>query len=368
MEFSFTEEQRAVADLATSLFREHGSDEHVRKLAQDHVKLDAALWTQLQETGLLNLTLPSDLSGSGMGMQEAALVLQQQGRHLAAAPLWSHQLATLALAVHGQPALRERVLAGMVSGQEIATLATELHAHAGLHAQQSAQGWLLNGRLEAVVLEDFHAHLLLAAQTTQGSRLFVVSCTRPGMQRTQGALTDHQTVCDLSFNNVLLPGDSLLAIDAMAWLEPRMACCLAALQLGVVEEALHRAAAYVGERHQFGRPLGSFQALAVRAADSYIEVELLRSALWQLAWRIDQGLPATAAGRVAKYQCAQAGYIVGHTAIHFHGGVGADLQYPVHRFYLKSQALSLMGGGAQEQLARIGHELADGAFEEYQYE
>ena len=178
-------------------------------------------------------------------------------------------------------------------------------------------------------------------------------------------LTDLQSVSDLTFDNVVVPTDSDLAPAALEWIEPRVALCIASLQLGALVEALQRAADYVSERHQFGRPLGSFQALAVRAADAYIEVELLRSAQWQLAWRLDQGLSATAAAHVAKHHASKAGFIVGHTVQHFHGGVGADLRYPIHRFYLKSQALAAIGGGAEAQLARIGRALASESFKEF---
>lgn len=367
MEFSLTEEQTAIADLARKVFSEHGSDEHVRQLAEAGQTFDAHLWQTLQGTGLVSLALPEAQGGAGVGMLELALVLQAQGRHLGAAPLWTHALATQAVAAHGSASLQARILPALAAGTQVAGLATEFEAHVALRATRDAQGWSLDGHLQAVLLDACQAWLLLPARTDGGLRLFLVPADQAGMTRTSGLLTDQQPVCDLAFSAARLPLDSALDAAAIEWLMPRMACCIAALQLGVVEEAMHRAAAYVGERQQFGRPLGSFQALAVRAADAYIEVELLRSALWQLAWRLDQGLPASAAARVAKFQSSQAGYIVGHTAQHFHGGVGADLKYPIHRFYLKSQALSHIGGGAQAQLARIGQALAGDHIEDYEH-
>lgn len=89
-------------------------------------------------------------------------------------------------------------------------------------------------------------------------------------------------------------------------------------------------------------------------AGAYTEVELLRGAVWQLAWRLDAGLPAAAAARVAKFQAASAGHLVGHTAQHYHGGIGADLTYPAHRYFLWARALEMTGGGAEAQLARLG--------------
>ncbi|WP_159591243.1 acyl-CoA dehydrogenase family protein [Hydrogenophaga sp. BPS33] len=368
MNFELTGDQTAVVDLATSLFREHGSDDHIRALHEKDASIDRPLWRKLSETGLLSIALPEAAGGAGMGMLELGLVLQQQGRFLAAVPLWTHALATLAVGTHGVPALRESVLATLLSGERPAAIATELDARAGLTATPSQQGWLLDGELPSTLLEPWHGFLLALATTPQGRRLFLLDLQHVAPERTSGRLTDLQTVCTLNFSRVFVAQDCVLDAPALDWLWPRMACCVSALQLGVLEEALSRAAAYVSERHQFGRPLGSFQALAVRAADAYIQVELLRSAQLQLAWRIDQGLPCEAAARVAKHQASQAGHIVGHTAQHFHGGVGADLQYPIHRFYLKSQAQSLIAGGAEAQLAHIGRALADTDIAEYIHE
>src|SRR5690606_31849672 len=185
--------------------------------------------------------------------------------------------------------------------------------------------------------------VLAAAGTPEGRRWFVVDLQQTNLQITTGELTDYEPIHNLGFVNVVLPDDAVLGPDADRWLEPRIAFCISAMQLGVLEEALRRAAEYVTERRQFGRPLGSFPALAVRAADAYIQVELLRSACWQLGWRLDEGLPSLAAARVAKHQASEAGHMVGHTALHFHGGVGADLTHPVHRYYLKARVLESMG-------------------------
>lgn len=368
MEFTFTPEQRAVALLAQGLFESYGSDDHVRALAESATSFDAPLWRKLVETGLHRLILPESLGGSGMGMIELGLVLEQQGRRLAAAPLWQHLLAALAIEVHGTDELKARVLPELTEAQAIATLATELDDACGVTARSTGDGWALNGSLPTVLLDACQKWLLVPANTPQGPGIFLVPTDQPGMRRIDGRFTDFQPVCELGFCDARLPGDAALDPTAMSWLEPRIALCLAALQLGVVQEALARASAYVSERQQFGRALGSFQAIAVRAADAYIEVELLRSAQWQLAWRLDHGLPCVAAGRVAKYQASQAGHLVGHTAQHFHGGVGADLRYPIHRYFLKSRALEMTGGGAEAQLAHLGRALAGASIEAFEHE
>jgi alkylation response protein AidB-like acyl-CoA dehydrogenase len=193
-----------------------------------------------------------------------------------------------------------------------------------------------------------------------GPRLALLPLDAAGIARTDGIATHGEAVADLVLEGVALPRDHVLeSAEATAWLDLHVSLCVAALQLGVTAEALRRTAAYVGERHQFGRPIGSFQAVATRMADAYAEVELLRGAVWRLAWLLDAGRPADAAARIAKWQAAQAGHIVGHTAQHYHGGIGADLTYPIHRFFLWARALELTGGGAEVQLARLGAALAE---------
>jgi alkylation response protein AidB-like acyl-CoA dehydrogenase len=139
---------------------------------------------------------------------------------------------------------------------------------------------------------------------------------------------------------------------------------VSALQLGVADEALRRAVAYIGERQQFGRALATFQALSQKVADCYIDIEALRSTLWQLCWRLDAGLDARAAAAVAKSWAADCGHRVSHAAQHMHGGIGVDVSYPIHRFTLWSRALELSLGGAAAQLDALGRQLAANAFGE----
>lgn len=376
MEFSLDTEQRAIAAMAAQLFASHGSDAHVRQLAEAGITFDAPLWRQMLQAGLFGLCLPEALGGSGLGHLELALVLEQQGRHLAAVPWWAHHLLTLAITQHGTPALQTRLLPGLVDGATPAALVTEVADRTALRATRTASGWLLDGAVAAVPLEQEHVLLLVRAETESGPRVFLVelAAALPSagptahLTRTSGLLTDMSPVHDLHFDALPLAADALLAEATLPWLEEHIDLCVAAQQLGVLGEALRRTAAFTSERQQFGRPLGSFQGLAMRAADAYIDVELLRSTVWQLAWRLDQGLPATAAARVCKQQAAKAGHAVGHTVQHLHGGAGTDLTYPIHRFFLKSQALALTGGGHEAQLARIGRALAGASCEEYLHE
>jgi alkylation response protein AidB-like acyl-CoA dehydrogenase len=130
-------------------------------------------------------------------------------------------------------------------------------------------------------------------------------------------------------------------------------------QLGVSEEAIRRTALYTAERRQFDRPIGSFQGVALRAADAFIDITCMRSALVLALWRISAGLPAAAETAAAKWWACLGGQRVAHTVQHLHAGIGSDIDYPIHRFYLWSKQLELSLGGANQQLELLGELLVN---------
>src|SRR5207249_2215921 len=141
---------------------------------------------------------------------------------------------------------------------------------------------------------------------------------------------------------------------AVEWLRDRALTAIAAIQVGVAAEAMRMAAAYTSERKQFGRPLATFQGVALRAADAYIDVQAMQATLWQAAWRLNAGLDASREVAVAKWWAAEGGHRVVHAAQHLHGGMGADIDYPIHRYFLWGKQLEVMLGGGSQQLARLG--------------
>jgi len=126
----------------------------------------------------------------------------------------------------------------------------------------------------------------------------------------------------------------------------------------VIERALEMTAEYARSREQFGRPIGSFQAVAQRLADAYVDVEAVRLTMWQAAWLLSAGAPAEVAVATAKFWAAEAGHRVAHTAVHVHGGLGIDVSYPVHRYFTAAAHYEFALGGATAQLRRIGAVLA----------
>jgi alkylation response protein AidB-like acyl-CoA dehydrogenase len=148
------------------------------------------------------------------------------------------------------------------------------------------------------------------------------------------------------------------ARSIIEWLVQRSTAALALAQAGAAAAALALVAEYTKTREQFGKPIATFQAVGQRAADAYVDTEAIRLTAWQAAWRIAEGLPADKEVAVAKFWAADGGQRVVHAAVHLHGGVGVDRDYPLHRYFLMTKHLELTLGGATDQLLRLGATLA----------
>lgn len=372
MDFSYSEEQEALRQLARRLFSARFTDDYRRVFVREGHPYDATLWAALARAGILGTAVATEAGGSGLGLTELALVLEEQGRTLAAVPLLATLLmGAMPLGKFGSAAQRA-LLGRVVSGELLLSAALEETGGTdplipATTARAMAGGWRLSGVKTCVPYALEADYLLVSARTDSGAtQLFVLGRGAAGTTLEPQRSTSGEPQAELTLNDVRvgererLGADSVAAAAALPWLIGRTQVALAALQLGVVEEALRRAAAHVSERHQFGRPLGSFQAVQHRLADCYIDTEALRSAYLAAAWALDQGLPARAEVLAAKWWAAQAGHRVTHAVQHVHGGLGADVEYPVHRFLLHAKQLEVALGGATASLAGIGAELARG--------
>ena len=182
--------------------------------------------------------------------------------------------------------------------------------------------------------------------------VFLVPADATGLRRERQRGTNHEPVDTLEFTGVKVattdmlgkPGEGACIAE---WIGTRAATALGFMQLGVLSDALRRTAAHTVERKQFGKPLAGFQAVAHRAADAYIDIEALRSTVWQAAWRMSEGLPAESAVASLAWWACEAGHRVGHACQHLHGGAGADLDYPIHRYFLWARQIELTPGRQQ---------------------
>ncbi|MCY1388516.1 Acyl-CoA dehydrogenase FadE27 [compost metagenome] len=294
-------------------------------------------------------------------MTELMSLLEAQGRALGQVPLWRHQLAAATLVAFGGQALApwaEQAAAGSV------LLSLSLDGLSSTHgielqARREADGWRLDGYVAALALAEQSAAALVLAQVEGQPRLVLLALDQSGIKTVPGVMTHGEALADLQLEGVKLHASQVLPEAALAWLEPRAIAALAALQLGVSAEQIRRTVAYVSERRQFDRTIGSFQAVQMSMADTHVALEVLRGALWQLCYRLDAGLPAPSEALATAYLACEAGHRIGHVAQHVHGGIGVDLTYPIHRFLYWSRALSSALGGSGASLERLGDWLSD---------
>lgn len=361
MDFSLTDDQRAIAEMADSVFRDYCTDERLREDDLNGEPFMRSLWQTCIETGLHALAIPEDFGGSGMGITDLHCVLRAQGASLGHVPLWQHQLAAACLATFAGAQHRE-LIEQAATGQQLFSLSLqELAASRGIGLRMSERDGrlVLNGQANAVDLAGQADHLLLVAETAQGHRLVLLAPGAEGVELTAGTSNHGLAIADLRCHDVLVEPGQVLPAPALAWLEQRAIAAVASLQVGVSEEQLRRTVAYVNEREQFGRAIATFQAVQMSMADCHVALEGLRTSLYQLCYRLDNDLPSDSEALATRFLCTEAAHLIGHKTQHVHGGIGVDLTYPIHRFLYWSRHLSLTLGGSAATLERLGDWLAN---------
>jgi alkylation response protein AidB-like acyl-CoA dehydrogenase len=366
MDFSFTEEQQAVRELASQIFADHASDERIRRSEASPEGIDRELWNALAQANLLGLAVSEAHGGAGMGLTETALLLAEQGRSVTQAPLLaSIVMAGMPIAEFGSDSQRQHYLPRLATGEVILTAALREYAAVDparprVSAKADGDRWLLDGEKICVPAGHLAERILVPARTRDDALgVFLVDPAGEGVTLERQEVTNHEAQVRLVLAAAPVGSDDVLGNSRdgeaiVRFIEERTAIGLCAIQLGVAEEALRRTAEYTGIRKQFGRPIGAFQGVSLRAADSYIDIEAMRSTLWQALWRLDEHLPAGIAVSIAKWWACRGGQRVVHTAQHLHGGIGADIDYPIHRFFLWAKQLDLSLGGASAELSKLG--------------
>jgi alkylation response protein AidB-like acyl-CoA dehydrogenase len=370
MDFAFTPEQEALRELARTICQDHATHERLKLIERDGDWFDRELWAALAKANLLGVALPERAGGSGLGLTELCLLLEEVGAAVAPVPAWpTLVLGALPLAEFGTEAQRERWLAPVATGQAILTaglveLPAEDPSAPMTRAVRDGSGWRLDGVKDCVPAAHLAAAVLVPARTGAGQiGVFLVEPSAPGVTLERQVATNREPQARLTLDGVRVGADAVLGDPAVGlpiveWMVDRALLGLCALELGVVERALRITAHYTTERRQFDRPIGSFQAVQQRAADAWIDVEAIRLTTWQSAWRLDAGLPASDEIRMAKFWASEAGHRVVYTAQHLHGGIGVDVDYPIHRYYLWSKTIELTLGSAPRQLAALGEAIA----------
>jgi acyl-CoA dehydrogenase len=383
MDFSYSEEQEAVRQLAGQIFGDRSTHDRLKEIeatAGDDGPFDRELWKELAGAGLLGIHLGEDVGGAGLDFVAACLVIEAAGRTAAYVPV-VETMAYGALPIDrfGTDAQRKTWLTGVAGGETILTAAMaelvgEVILPGGTEPVTTATAqddgsWVLSGT-KACVPAALVADAILVPATCRaadgsstGPGVFIVERGADGVTLTRQTTTTGRPEAIVELDGVIVGVDRLVGegADGAAVIECITEFATAALcveEAGVCATALELTAEYTKTRVQFEKPIATFQAVGQRAADAYVDTEAIRLTAWQAAWRIAEGLPADKEVAIAKFWAADGGQRVVHAAVHLHGGVGVDRDYPLHRYFLMTKHLELTLGGATDQLLELGAILA----------
>jgi alkylation response protein AidB-like acyl-CoA dehydrogenase len=360
VDFDFSEEQHELRRMLRSFLDQKSPEAEVRRLMATDEGYDPAVWSQMAEQlGLQGLVVPEEFGGSGYTNLELTVVLEEMGRRLLCAPFFSTVVLAANTLIHsGDDAAKKEHLPGIASGETIATLALAEESRSidrdgiATRATRSGDAWTLDG-VKSHVLDGHLAQLVLvAASTDAGVSIFAVDGDAPGLSRTLLPTIDQtrkQARIELSGTPATLVGEDGAGAATLTRVLDLVAVGLAAEQVGGAQFVLDMAVQYLKDRVQFGRPIGSFQALKHRCADLLREVESAKSAAYYAGWcaaELNDELPAMAA--LAKVYCSESYFHAAGENIQLHGGIGFTWEHPAHLYFKRAKSSELLFGSPAE--------------------
>lgn len=376
MDFGLNEDQETLAKYAREFLDNECPTTFVRTMLDHETAYDRAFYKHMADLGWMGIAIPEQYAGQGMTYVDLAVLLEEMGRALVPGPFFATVcLAAPTVLEAGNDAQRQALLPGIASGERNATVAyTEANARVDasgieLAARKEGDGYVLSGRKRFVLDAHVADTLIVAARTsdssdpTEGVSLFVVDAKASGVSVDQLKTMDMtRRLCDVTLDGVTVGGQAVLGDVDRGWprLEralQRATGLLCAECVGGSQKVLDLSVAYARERIQFGRPIGSFQAVKHKCADMLVDVELGRSAMYYAAWAAsDEESELSLAASIAKAFCGEAFTRVASNGIHVHGGIGFTWEHDMHLYFKRAKANEVLLGDPsyhRDQVARL---------------
>ena len=371
MDFELGEEEQAIRDLTAQVLDDMSSHERLTALAAEGDNVDRKAWAALAATGVVGASVPEAHGGLGLGFLATAVALEEVGRRASPVPLLSTAvMGAMPIAAFGTEAQKAAWLPGIADGSRLACAALAEDGTAPAEPTTAARddgdgGFVLDGT-KVLVAGGLDADIALVPARRDDGRVgvFIVPTDAQGLDVRAVEVTTGRPEARFELSGVragpqaLLGGRTVDGAEIVTFIEQRANVGLCMMMAGAARAAIGLAADYTKVRHQFDRPIATFQAVSQRAGDSYIDAEAIWLTAYQAAWRLSAGLPAEREIAIAKYWASEGGYRVVHAAVHVHGGVGVDRDYPLHRHFLAARHIELTLGHAEEQLADLGRQIA----------
>lgn len=367
MDFSYSEEQTTVRELARQIIADHSKPEQLREIEQQPQRLDQQLWRELANAGLLGVAIDDAYGGMGYGFESLCLLVEEAGRHVAAAPVVPVLVsAASTLQRFAHETLKQRYLPGVASGEHLLSAALAEPGNtdpAAPHcrAEEIDGQWRLTGRKHCVPFAAQSVRLLVTARAGDELVALLVDPQAAGVSMASQAVTAGETQYEITFDGAVT--DEIVARGERAetlaqWLGDITAVAYAMMATGLCDQMLRMTASYTSERRQFGVPVATFQAVGHRAAEAFIDIECLRLASQQAVSLLDQDLDAREAVQVARIWTGDVTHRVSQSAQHLHGGMGVDRDYPLFRYCLWARQIELTVGSSAASLAALGETIA----------
>ncbi|HVL82590.1 MAG TPA: acyl-CoA dehydrogenase family protein [Actinomycetota bacterium] len=377
MDFGLNPDQESLQTYARDFLDKECPPAFVRKVMESDDGFDAGFYKHMADLGWMGIAIPEEHGGQGMSYVDLAVLLEEMGRALVPGPFFASVcLGAVAVQEAGTDAQRKAVLPAIASGERRATVAyTEASGRvdAGgitMQARREGDAWVLDGKKSFVPDAHLADHIVVAARTktgdgdpTQGVTLFLVDRETSGVSVDQLKTMDTtRRWCEVTFDGVKIGADSVLGEADAGWpvLEralQRSTALLCAESVGGSHKVLDMSVEYAKVRVQFGRPIGSFQAVKHKCAEMLVDVEMARSAMYYAAWAAsssDEELPLAAS--VAKAYCGDAYTRVASAGIQVHGGIGFTWEHDMHLYFKRAKANEMLLGDPtyhREQVARL---------------
>jgi len=311
--------------------------------------------------------LPESAGGLGFGFLDLCMVLREVGRNVAPLPMIPTLVSgALPIALFGTDA-QQAILSKVASGDVLLTAAlveygTEPEAPQTT-AVREGNSWRLEGLKTQVPGATAAEYVLVPAQVGEGIGMFIVPTNASGVVLDRQEMINHEPMFEMTLAGVEVDDDALLGspelgAEILAWTVNRTVVATCALVPGVADSALRLTAEYTIERKQFDRAIGTFQAVGQRMADCFTENQAIELTMLQAATHLDEGRDDVMEIATAKFWAAEGGNHIGHAALHIHGGISIDIDFPIHRYFLWLKRYEFTLGSATPELLRIGREIA----------
>ncbi|MGQ0823677.1 MAG: acyl-CoA dehydrogenase family protein [Actinomycetota bacterium] len=368
MDFSLTEEQLELQGLARQILADRMTLPHLKARDNSTDWYDRETWTEFARANLLGIPFAESVGGLGLGFVDLCLVLRELGEHVAPLPaIPTLVAAALPIARYGSAA-QQSVLAEVVAGDALLTAAlVEIGAESeqpATTATRDGDGWRLDGAKSNVAAMHVAESVLVPATADGETVLYVVPTATSGLIATRQETMNHEPHFLVQLDGVRIGDDARLGgpgqgAEILTWTLNRATIATCAIVAGVAARALRMTAQYTCDRKQFDRQIGTFQAVGQRMADCYIDSQAIELTMLAAATHLDEGRDDPLEVATAKFWASDGGNRIAHAALHVHGGISIDLDYPIHRYFLWLKQHEFALGSATPQLVRIGKVLAE---------